>query len=91
MYIDDTYTNLVIETKKPNLEVLIKEHTTERERLLKIDAINDFYKSIIDSTKASGGCTDWITPDTTIKELADVLAVNDVRFYYVKQSNQRGV
>ena len=77
--------------QKPNLEQLIKSHTLERERLLKLDAINDFYKSLIDSTKACGGCTDWITPDTTVKELADFLAVNEVRFYYVKQSNQRGV
>ena len=77
--------------QKPNLEVLIKKHTEERERLSKLDAINDFYKSLIDSTKACGGCVDWITPETTIKELADVLAVNDVRFYYVKQSSQRGV
>ena len=75
----------------PNLEVLIKEHTVERERLLKLDAITDFYKSLIDSTKACGGCVDWITPETTIKELADVLAHNDVRFYYIKQSSQRGV
>ena len=77
--------------EKPNLEVLIKEHMIEREKLSKLDAINDFYKSLIDSTKACGGCTDWITPDTTVKELADLLAVNDIRFYYVKQSNQRGV
>lgn len=77
--------------EKPNLEVLIKEHSKEREKILKLDAINDFYKSLIDSTKACGGCTDWITPDTTVKELADLLAVNDIRFYYVKQSNQRGV
>ena len=77
--------------QKPNLEVLIKEHTAERERLLKLDAITDFYKSLIDSTIAAGGYTDWITPETTIKELADVLAVNDVRFYYVKQSSQRGL
>ena len=77
--------------QKPNLEVLIKEHTAERERLLKLDAINDFYKSLVDSTKACGGCVDWITPETTIKELADVLALNDVRFYYIKQSSQRGV
>ena len=76
--------------QKPNLEVLIKEHTAERERLLKLDAINDFYKSLVDSTNTSG-CTDWITPETTIKELADVLAADDVRFYYVKQSSQRGV
>jgi hypothetical protein len=78
-------------TEKSNLEIFIKEHTVERERLLKLDAINDFYKSLINSTKACGGCTDWITPDTTVKELADALAVNDVRFYYVKQSNQRGI
>ena len=77
--------------QKPNLEVLIKKHTEERERLSKLDAINDFYKSLIDSTISAGGCANWITPETTIKELADVLAVNDVRFYYVKQSNQRGV
>lgn len=77
--------------QKPNLEVLIKKHTEERERLLKLNAINDFYKSLVDSTIAAGGCADWITPETTIKELADVLAVNDVRFYYVKQSSQRGV
>ena len=77
--------------EKPNLEVLIKEHSKERERLLKLDKINDFYKSLVESTKACGGCTDWITPDTTVKELADVLALNDVRFYYIKQSSQRGV
>ena len=77
--------------QKPNLEQLIKSHTLERERLLKLDAITDFYKSLIDSTKACWGCVDWITPETTIKELADVLAVNDVRFYYVKQSSQRGL
>ena len=77
--------------QKPNLEQLIKSHTLERERLLKLDAITDFYQSLIDSTKACGGCVDWITPETTIKELADVLALNDVRFYYIKQSSQRGV
>lgn len=77
-------------SEKPNLEVLIKEHSKERERLLKLDTINDFYKSLIESTKVCGGCTDWITPETTLGELADVLAVNDVRFYYNKQSNQRG-
>ena len=42
--------------QKPNLEVLIKKHTEERERLSKLDAINDFYKSLIDSTISAGGC-----------------------------------
>lgn len=84
-YIIDDNDELIktdIKRNKPNLEVLVKEHAKERERLLRLDVINDFYESLIDSTKASGGCTDWITPETTIKELADVLAVNDVRFVY---------
>ena len=46
--------------QKPNLEQLIKSHTLERERLLKLDAITDFCKSLIDSTKACGVVLIWL-------------------------------
>lgn len=97
MYITDENDNLqYIETNKnntnkPNLEQLVKAHTEEREKLQKINATIEFYKSLKDAVRECGGCYDWITENTTIKELADCLAVNDVRFYYVNKSNQRGV
>lgn len=78
-------------TKKPNLEGLIKEHSKEVERIEKIKIIAEFYKSLINAVESAGGATDWITEATTLKELADVLAINDVRFAYNSYSNQRGV
>lgn len=77
--------------EKPNLEELIVAHTEELKRKAKIEAELQFYKSLVTAVKEAGGCTDWITPETTLKELSDLLAVNNVRFYYVRQSNQRGV
>ena len=75
----------------PNLEVLIKEHSKEIERLEKKNAELEFYKSLIHAVKSCGGSWDWITPETTIQQLADTLAVNDVRFHCIKQSSQIGV
>lgn len=75
---------------KPNLECLIKEHTKEVERIGKIKAIAEFYKSLINAVESAGGTTDWITETTTLKELADVLAINDVRFAYKSDNNYRG-
>lgn len=67
---------------KPNLDELIKEHQKAQEDLEKKIAEIDFYKSLIKATKEAGGCTDWINPETTLKELANVLAINNVRFIY---------
>jgi len=78
-------------TNKLNLEQLINFHTEEREKLEKLNATIEFYKSLKDAVEYAGGSYDWITENTTIKELADCLAVNGVRFYHTKQSNQRGV
>lgn len=75
---------------KPNLECLIKEHTKEVERIGKIKAIAEFYKSLINAVESAGGCTDWLTQETTLKELADVLAINDVRFVYKPDNVYRG-
>ena len=74
----------------PNLEVLIKEHSKEIERLEKKNAELEFYKSLIDAVKSCGGSWDWITQETTIQQLADVLAVNDIRFAHITSNNCRG-
>ena len=39
--------------------------------------------------EAAGGSPDWITEATTVKELADCLAVNDVRFNHIKPVRTR--
>lgn len=85
-YITDDNDNLieVERTSKPNLEGLIKEHSKEVQIIEKLNAINEFYKSLISAVEAAGGSPDWITEATTVKELADCLAVNDVRFNYIK-------
>lgn len=79
------------ENNKPNLDELIKVHSVERERLEKLNATIDFYKSLKDAVQKAGGCSNWITENTTLKELADPLAINNVRFYYANITNQRGV
>jgi hypothetical protein len=93
-YITDDNNSLIEvdnKNKKPNLECLIKEHTKEVERIEKIKIIAEFYKSLIDAVESAGGATDWINEGTTLKELADILAVNDVRFHLINQNAQRGV
>lgn len=92
-YITDDNGNLIyVESNKQlNLEGLIKVHAEEREKLQKLNATIDFYKSLKDAVQKAGGCTDWITENTTLKELADCLAINDVRFYYANTTSQRGV
>ena len=74
----------------PNLEVLIKEHSKEIERLEKKNAELEFYKSLVNAVESSGGCTDWLTQETTLKELSDILAINDVRFVYKPDNVYRG-
>lgn len=78
-------------TNKPNLEQLIMVHTEEREKLQKLNATIDFYKSLKDAVQKAGGCSDWIAENTTVQELADKLAINNVRFYYANTTSQRGV
>lgn len=34
------------------------------------------------ATKLAGGSVDWITEETTLKDIAGILATNKVRFYY---------
>lgn len=79
------------ENKKPNLECLIKEHAKEVERIEKIKTIAEFYKSLINAVESVGVSNDWINEGTTLKELADKLAANDVRFHLINQNSQRGV
>lgn len=42
----------------------------------------EFYNSLLSSIKSCGGSDDWITPNTTLDEIADVLAINNIRFTY---------
>lgn len=67
---------------KPNLDQFIKEHEKAKEELEKKIAEIDFYKSLINATEEAGGCTDWLTPETTLQEIAETLAINNVRFIY---------
>lgn len=93
-YITDDNDNLIEvdnKNKKPNLECLIKAHSKEVERIEKLKAINEFYNSLISAVANAGGSTDWLTEATTLRELADCLAVNDVRFHLINQNSQRGV
>lgn len=77
-------------TEKPNLEVLIKEHEKEIANLRQKNAVLEFYKSLVNAVECSGGFTDWLTPETTLKELSDILAINDVRFVYNPNNVYRG-
>lgn len=77
-----------IKRNKPNLECLIKEHTKEVERIEKIKTIAEFYKSLINAVESAGGATDWINEGTTLKELADKLSVNNVRFHLISKTNE---
>ncbi len=76
--------------KTPNLEVLIKEHEKEIASLKKTNAVLEFYKSLVNAVESSGGYTDWLTQETTLKELSDILAINDVRFVYKPDNVCRG-
>ena len=42
----------------------------------------EFYNSLLSSIKNCGGSDDWITPKTTLDEIADKLAINNIRFTY---------
>ena len=68
--------------EKPNLNELIKAHYAEVQRIEKIKAVNEFYESLLTAVENSGGCTDWINEETTIKDLSDILSINNVRFCY---------
>lgn len=65
-----------------NIEKIIKSKNIEKIALQKINAEIDFYSSLLNATKLAGGSVDWITEETTLKEIADILAINKVRFYY---------
>lgn len=76
---------------KPNLDDFIKEHQKAKKELEQKIAEAAFYKSLINATKECGGITDWLTPETTLKELADTLAINNVRFYYKSNNHNRSI
>ena len=65
-----------------NIENVITSKNEERRALQKINAEIDFYSSLLNATRLAGGSVDWITEETTLKELANILATNKVRFYY---------
>ena len=65
-----------------NIESIIKNKNIEKIALQKINAEIDFYSSLVNATKLAGGSLEWITEETTLKDIANILAVNKVRFYY---------
>ena len=73
--------------EKVNLSELIKLHSTEVQRIEKLNAINEFYKSLISAVESAGGGADWLNEGTTLKELSDKLAINNVRFVYTPKRN----
>ena len=48
----------------------------------------EFYNSLLSSIKNCGGSDDWITPKTTLDEIADTLAINNIRFTYTGPLNR---
>lgn len=60
----------------------IKEIKDTIQDVNKLKNIEEFYTSLINATESSGGDTKWIKEDSTIKDLAEHLAVNGVRFTY---------
>jgi len=65
-----------------NIESIIKNKNIEKIALQKINAEIDFYSSLVNATKLAGGSLEWITEETTLKDIAIILATNKVRFYY---------
>ena len=59
---------------------ILKENINEIE---KQKAKLDFYNSLIQAVKCAGGTEENITEDMTVKELADIFAINKVRFTYI--------
>lgn len=41
-----------------------------------------FYDSLLNAVQQAGGSTSWIKEDTTLKELCDSLATNNIRFIH---------
>lgn len=48
----------------------------------------DFYNSLIQAVKYAGGACENITEEITLKELADIFAINKVRFTYIGESKR---
>lgn len=58
----------------------LKENINEIE---KQKAKLDFYNSLIQAVECAGGTGENITEDMTVKELADIFAINKIRFTYI--------
>ena len=61
----------------------IKLNKVSIETFEKLQAEVEFYNSLIANVRIAGGCTDWLDENTTLKELANCLAINGIRFHYV--------
>ena len=48
----------------------------------KLQAEVAFYNSLKSSIRMAGGCADWLDENTTLKELANYLVINGIRFTY---------
>ena len=48
----------------------------------------EFYNSLLSSIKNCGGSGDWMTPKTTLDEIADKFAINNIRFTYTGALNR---
>ena len=65
----------------------IKDIKANIQDVNKLKNIEEFYTSLNNATESAGGNTKWIKEDSTIKDLAEHLAVNGVRFtHFSKES-----
>lgn len=75
-----TKQNQKLEGNKMNIIAVKKEIDKNLKDIEKQKHISEFYNSLIRSVNDVGGSVQWITEETTLKELADILAQNNVRF-----------
>lgn len=71
-----------------NISEKVKSNREMIRQLEKVNAEVEFYNSLIASVRIAGGCIDWLDENTTLKDLANCLAINGIRFHYV---GERGI
>lgn len=74
----------LVKDDKMKLKDTVHEIKSNILDLEKLKAKTEFYSSLLGAVSDAGGSSDWITEETTVKELAESLAINAVRFYHIK-------
>lgn len=65
-----------------NLDCLtVKLNATRIQRDTEVNKVN-FLESLVTAVKEAGGCVEVIKMDMTLQEMLDILAPNDILFYY---------